>query len=140
MFWVFILTLLGGAIWIVVVLLGAPCFDKQCSVGNDSSTEHDIEMPSLLETASECHQALQSLEEQKLQLHNRLAMLDEMIEKSDREIIRMQEQLGRMNIISSTQLTETDYDMLNLLNAGGYDAAEIARLTHLNIEDLDQSA
>jgi len=118
----------------------ASCFEKQCKTGNDSSAPKSREKPALLETAKECHQVLQSLEEQKIQFHHRLAMLDEMIEKSDREIVRMQEQLGRMDAIKSSPLSETDHEMLNLLHAGGYDAAEIARLTQRSIDDLDQSA
>lgn len=92
------------------------------------------------QTASECCSLLVSLEDHKQQLRNRLHMLDEMIEKSDREIESLCEQLARMNRLCSHPLDSTGRDMLSLLRAGGYDQTEIQHLTLRERDELEDAA
>jgi len=112
-----------------------------CEPADSNNNLFNIEKPRpLVETAKSCEEILQSFETQKQQLHHRLEMLDELIEKSDREIVRMQEQLGRMDNIRAVALTDTDHEMLSLLQAGGYDTGEIARLTQRDMGEIDRAA
>ncbi len=92
------------------------------------------------QTASECCSMLASLEDHKTQLNNRLAMLDEMIEKSDREIQRLHEQLVRMDQLLGHPLSDTGRDMLTLLRAGGFDEEDIQHLTLRNRNELEDAA
>lgn len=91
-------------------------------------------------TAAECCSMLVSLEDHKTRLRNQLCMLDEMIEKSDREIERLQEQLVRMNQFGGHPLNRTSRDMLNLLRAGGYDDDDIEHLTLRGRDELEDAA
>lgn len=92
------------------------------------------------QTAAECCSILGSLEDHKSQLRNRLTMLDEMIEKSDREIERLQEQLVRMHQLRSHPLNQTSRDMLDLLRAGGYEEDDIRHLTLRDRDELEDAA
>lgn len=94
----------------------------------------------LSQTASECCSLLASLEDHKTQLRNRLLMLDEMIEKSDREIESLFEQLSRINQFRNQPLDPTGRDMITLLRAGGYDENEIRHLTLRDNDELEDAA
>ena len=92
------------------------------------------------QTAAECSSLLDSLEDHKQQLHMRLLMLDEMIEKSDREIECLYEQLSRINQNCNQPLNRTGHDMISLLRAGGYDENEIRHLTLRNTDEWKDAA
>ena len=139
MFWLSILGIFLGVIWIAYVLKNCNCSSASCRV-DISSNQTPSQIVPLLEPMEKCQHVLRELELQKEQLHYRLQMLDEMIEASDQEILRFENQISRMEQIQSHPFSETDLEMLRLLRAGGYESSEIARLTCREPDELDRAA
>jgi len=129
----------GGALLVCWLVCRAHC---QCCHDRSVHSGGDVSKNSILisRAASECCSMLISLEDHKTQLYNRLAMLDEMIDKSDREIERLQEQLVRMNQLCSHPLNESGRDMLTLLRAGGFDEDDIQHLPLRGRDELEDAA
>ena len=76
----------------LLMLVLAPCASKVSGCQAGVNQPKDL---SLSDAAQNCTEMLESIEHQKRQLQNRLDMLEELIEKSDREIIRLHDQLSR---------------------------------------------
>lgn len=114
----------------------------KCRQTRTDQTGTELSENSLLisRTASTCCSILASLEDHKSHLRNRLTMLDEMIEKSDREIERLHGQLARMNQLRCHPLNQTSREMLSLLRAGGYDEQDIEHLTLRDRDELEEAA
>lgn len=138
MFWLSILGIFLGVIWITYVLKNCNCSDANCLL--EFSVEETPQIVSLAEPMEKCQRVLHELELQKEQLNYRLQMLDEMIEASDQEILRFENQISRMEQIQSHPFSKTDLEMLRLLRAGGYESSEIARLTCREPDELDRAA
>ena len=136
MFWFCLITAIAGS-----TLLSCWLICQSHHTSRQANTAESTENSILLsQTASECCSMLVSLEDHKMQLRNRLSMLDEMIEKSDLEIDRLHEQLTRMNRLRSHPLDTTGRDMVDFLRAGGYNQGEIQHLTLRDHEELDDAA
>jgi hypothetical protein len=141
MFWFCLLlsSVAGGALFCCWLICRS---HLNCRQTRSAQAGAELSKDSLLisRTASACCSILVSLEDHKSQLRNRLAMLDEMIEKSDREIERLHEQLARMNQLRSDPLNQTSREMLSLLRAGGYDEQDIEHLTLRARDELEDAA
>lgn len=139
MFWVSITAILFGVAWMGVMLWRTPCTMTGCEFETSDPISGEDSTP-ILESVQNCQRVLHELESQKQQLDHRLQILDEMIEKSDREIVRFEEQLWRMEEIQATSFSQTELEMLQLLQAGGYASDEIARLAFRNPEEINRAA
>ncbi|MBD3673957.1 MAG: hypothetical protein HUJ26_10580 [Planctomycetaceae bacterium] len=146
MHWFAIFGFITAVIGTAMILWRVPCAGASCELSpildNVSEVRSDAghKPPQLVESMRACQTTLEELQQQKQQLDYRLQKLDEMIEASDREIIRFQEQVSLMEQLRSTEITDSEKDMLSWLRAGGYPPEEIARLTARTLEDYDRSA
>lgn len=146
MHWFAIFGVITAFIGTAIIIWRMPCAGASCELSHlvdyapEVRSDAARKPPQLVESMRACQTALEELQQQKQQLDYRLQKLDEMIEASDREIIRFQEQVSLMEQLRSTEITDAEKDMLSWLRAGGYPPEEIARLTARTLEDYDRSA
>jgi len=112
-------------------LLRLPCASAACESPAPSATATGgIATEQMVEV-------LDSFDETRRHMRNRLAMLDEMIAKADREIDTMQQRLSSLaEGDRRRQPTPTERAMLRWLQTGGFDPVEIAALTGFSPDAL----
>jgi hypothetical protein len=84
-----------------------------------------------------CEDVLREIESQKRRLENRSAMMEELIERADRQIEELQERVAALG--RRRTLSETERQMLTLLRAGGFDRQEISRFVRHDDSDPIES-
>jgi len=139
MHWLILFGTLTACLVFLAVLWKLPCAIGECETERCDKPQPDTTSSKLNRSMTACQEAFRTLEEQRAQLHYRLQTLDEMIEKSDREILKLHDQLSRMENIRRAEHTETDLAMLSFLQAGGYDREEIARFIGKDLSYLERN-
>lgn len=125
---VFGLLLAGGLILLALL----PCSSRGCR------TERSLPRADA-RGASPVDELLATWESSRRQMRHRLDMLDEMIEKADREIDAMQRRLAAVRIPSTSRVDpDARRAMLNLLRAGGFSSGEIASLTGIPATEIGE--
>lgn len=130
--------LIGLAAGLLVVLWFVPCSRGGCVVGagdGDGVAGDEVRGG---KHAAAVEALTESLETTRRQMRNRLEMLDEMIEKADREIDAMQQRLAGVHAHRDARRKPLGKQraMIDLLQAGGFSLEEIGDLTGRSVEEL----
>jgi hypothetical protein len=124
--------LLAGVVFMTFLAVALPCKSEAgCEVA-ESGTERWFPM------VSSCEAVFRQIAEQKRHLENRVSMMNELIERADRQIEEMHERIAAIG--ERRELTDTERQMLDLLRAGGFDREEISRFSRRSDDELTDAA
>ena len=126
------LVLAGSVIFMTMLFWMIPCDSAAGCDATELGSEQWMPM------ISSCELVFRQIEQQKRNLENRASMMDELIERADRQIEAMHE---RIAVIGNRRpLTDIEQQMFDLLHAGGFDREEISQFTHRCEDELDSAA
>ena len=124
--------LLAGIVLLTFLSRAFPCKSEAGCELSDTGAERWFPM------ISSCEAVFRQIAEQKRYLENRVSMMNELIDRADRQIEDMHERIA--SIGERRELTETERQMLDLLRAGGFDREDISKFARRSDDELTDAA